>query len=421
MQHDKTKKRKQRMSDFLEQQHPAPQQPLKREHDSSDDFEHLEHELHANNHHHHHPQSLLDFSNPLGEFDDDHHLQTVPPPTQLGDLLDNLLDTSIPASKNLDLQPVPATPPPSAEFGSRQPDFGTEDELEAKFNDQLQDSKAVTMAFMESEKMSNFGLGDDFGPKSEDLDFNFGKKSPDDLYRQNSDDEDNTEPTRSEPSVTPSHIVRPPADKLDSNLLDDDDMFMKDEFAPIKSSKEPPNTLYDLDKDDFMGEIKSSTLPEPEKSPELDFVKEEIMVSEATKEMPVKSDDQMWNVLEKSTNDKFIEKEMFDEPPTKPLPPLPKGAEQDLFDDFTRGYNNKFEATNDFLSAESKSKGGLSGGETGDSEFESEPEPSPAKTVPRPAPPLPKLGDAAERKVYQKPDKSKIVSKQIIREICFGE
>ncbi|XP_031785771.1 reticulon-1 isoform X4 [Nasonia vitripennis] len=240
------------------------------------------------------------------------------------------------------------------------------------------------------------------------------------------DEDDNTEPERSEPSepilrAPPAPAASDAAKKADSNLLDDDDMFAHEELSSLKEREQPPSSLYAFEKDDFMGEIKSSTLPEPEKSPELDFVKDEIIVHEATKEKPKKPEDELWNVLEKSGNDRFEEREVLhDEPPTKPLPPLPKGAEHDAFDDFEKDKgHDKFEMSNEFLLAESKSnKAQLSGGETGDSEFESEPEPSPAKTAPKPAPARAELGDAAERKFFcQKPNKNRDIDEIAPKEI----
>lgn len=444
------------MSDFLEQHQPPA--PLKREHDSTDDFEHLEHELQHNNQQPLPPhQNLLDLSNPLGDFGEqqphnlidglpDHHSATT-----------DLLDTSVPASNSVesDLKPVPATPPPSADFdkfegGARHQaevaSFGTgqqKDELEARIRQQLQDPKVATMAFMETEK-SPYGFAKDFEVRSEESN-SFDIKQPiisnddDDMFglqrdaadNDSADEDDNTEPERSEPSEP---ILRAPAPapvadaakKADRNLLDDDDdIIAREEFGSLKERDQPPSSLYTFDKDDFMGEIKSSTLPEPEKSPELDFVKDEIIVHEATKEKPKKPEDELWNVLEKSGNDRFEEREVLrDEPPTKPLPPLPKGAEHDIFDDFEKDKgHDKYEMSNDFLLAESKNnKAQLSGGETGDSEFESEPEPSPAKT----APARPALGDAAERKIFcQKPDKNRdideIAPKEIWRHIGIGE
>ena len=425
---------------------------LKREHDSTDDFEHLEHELQ-----HHQPPPLLDLSNPLPPPVMQHNIDRL-----TGDArIEDLLDTSVPAgagsngSVECDLKPVPVTPPPSADFekfegGARSheqqhqhnqpPSYFAagqqKDELEARIREQLSDAKAATMAFVESEK-SPYGIAREFEVRADDADI-FGRKDDhqdieDDILearRDNDSPDDDTEFERSEPSE-PKLIAAPPAvpahanndAKRDSNLLDDDDMmFAREEFGSLKE-REPPSNLYDFDKEELTGEIKASTLPEPEKSPELDFVKDEIIVHEATKEKPLEQEYDSWNLLGKTE-----EKELHDEPPSKPLPPLPKGAEHDLLDDFDTKGQDKY-TSHDFLMAESKLKD-QSGGETGDSEFESEPEPSPAKTAPlkpTPAPAKPELGDAAERKFYcQKPadknrDIEEIAPKEIFRHIGIGE
>ncbi|XP_014238996.1 reticulon-1 isoform X1 [Trichogramma pretiosum] len=417
---------------------------MKREHDSTDDFEHLEHELQrgeavsgaGGN-----EQPLLDISASPPKLRND-----FSPDLLSNDrhplMSDNLLDTSIPSLNNGAGDPVlvssagdfiPATPPPSAD--STELDAVVQqqhsDELAARIRQQLTDPKTASMAFMESEKSSFH----------RDLDLNSDSAARfNDQFGDDSED-DNTEAERSEASQTRAApmLSNFQDDLLDQqqqqqqhefqnnqrNLLDDedddddDDMFAKEDFSSLKERSEVPKSLYDIDKDDFMGEIRSSTLPQPEKSPEVDYLKDELIVHEETREKPVVAsqpagqpqgllDDAEWNVL-----DRFEDKETVaasaPAPPahepylefehTKPLPPLPQGVEDDIFDDMeqelsAKEANNKYQMSNDFLSAEAKRFEGASGGET--DEFESEPERSPAKSapMPRPAAPIPQQAPA---------------------------
>lgn len=271
------------MSDFLEKQPSLESKNLIPKHDSTDDFEHLENELQQQQQQHFDyqqqpPPPLLDLS---GLSPQHFHL----PNDDLMSGMD-LLDTSVPADLNnvaeCDLKPVPATPPPSAEFDKFITGGITINES------QLQDAKTATMAFMNSEK-------------------NFIQDGNDKNVEDEEEEEDEDESiTRSEPSepsfINPQHRI-------------DDSSF------------------FDYD-------VKSSTLPEPEKSPEHDFVKDELIVREATREKfspkynpTTNEDDELWNVLEKD-DEQMMLREKTPSPPMKPLPPLPKEAEREIFDDF---------------------------------------------------------------------------------------
>jgi hypothetical protein len=395
-----------RMSEFLEherrqqqQQEPLqPLKPLKRELDSTDDFEHLEHEMQQQPLQQPHQQPLLDLSNSFGDYNNRDKIRD-----QSRDLLAalgddgsdrrNLLDTSVPASNGIecDLKPVPATPPPSADLekfelgdAARQPEpvpFGAgedREQLGARLREQLEDFKDTAVNL----------VGADFGERPR-------------------------KPESQEPR--------------DRNLLDEDDdedMFAREEFGSLKE-REPPMTLYGY------GDIKSSSLPEPENSPELDFVKDEIIVHEATRELPRSAEGQLWNVLEKSGSERFEEREVLEEePPNKPLPPLPNEAEHEPYQDEheDRSSYGK-DLSNEYV--ESRSQPMHSDPDTGDEEFEfeSEPEPSPAKSCSMAASAKSQVAEVAEanqRMFYcQKPPKNReieeIAAKDIFRRIGIGE
>ena len=309
---------------------------MKREDNSTDDFEHLEHELHQREHQ---QQPLLDISG-------------SPPKTRsnnfANDAMANLLDASIPAGvldngeSSPQLKPVPATPPPSAdsaEFNGALARGGHElqDDLLASVHDQLANPKTASMAFVESERGTG-GFGN----------YGIGHSNADALmFEQEDSEDDNTEPERSEASQTrPAPVVSTFQQQEQQqsgrrNLLDDeDDLLARDESPVPMSTNEPPNSLF-AGSNDFMGEIRASKLPQPEKSPELDFVKDEMIVREERREKPSpRAPEADWNVLDDFEH-------------SKPLPPLPQEEDKSLL-----------------------------GAET--DEFESEPEPSPARIAPKP-------------------------------------
>ncbi|XP_033226751.1 reticulon-1 isoform X2 [Belonocnema kinseyi] len=261
-------------ANFDEQPPPVSKEPIKRDQDSTDDFEHLEQE----------------YSN----------LRESRPPN-LDVATKNLLDTSIPAFET-DLRPVPATPPPSANSEESDP-------FQRDTKTLPMDPKAASLAFVETER--GIARGEELETKN--------KEDPFGKFDFN------------------------PSQPKEDVLLPKDAVESKDSFKT------------DLLKD----------------SHDLDFL-EKMDVKKDVKEHKDEEDD-TWNLVGKSK---------FDEPPTKPLPPLPKGAEFESLDPYEKSSaQDKYQMTSELLTEESMKKAGQSGYETGDSEFESEPEPSPAKSV----------------------------------------
>ncbi|XP_011498648.1 PREDICTED: reticulon-1-like isoform X2 [Ceratosolen solmsi marchali] len=361
-----------------QQQQQQPLKPLKRELDSTDDFEHLEHELQQT-----HQQPLLDLSNNLVDFDrmsggPQSHNQ-LDGPAEEGPERRNLLDTSVPASNGIecDLKPVPATPPPSADLekfdlGGSSLRNESRDELGTRLREQLEDFKDARMNVLDNDyEEGQWKPESPIKYQHDNILLNHDKYT---------DDDDN---------------VNDHGDNVD---VDDEDTFAREEFGSVKKH-EPPITLYGF------GDIKSSSLPEPENSPELDFVKDEIIVHEATCELPRHREPELWNVLEKSGNDRFEEREVLhEEPPNKPLPPIPASTEPELFHD-EDSLTDLSEA--DIIDEE---------------KLEPKPDPSPTKSLGRPMTATPQLSNAPERKFYrEEPTKSReieeIAPKDIFRRI----
>lgn len=283
-------------ANFDEQPPPISKETIKRDQDSTDDFEHLEQE----------------YSN----------LRESRPPN-LDVVTKNLLDTSVPAFET-DLRPVPATPPPSANSEESDP-------FQRDPKSLPMDPKAASMAFMETER--GLARGEELETKNKEDPF--GKFD--------------------------FHPSQPKEDVL----LPKDGFEAKDSFK----------TDLLKDADDF-GKKGEDTLKNSEikKSDDLDFLKKMDVNKDLKENKEIKDEeDDSWNLVGKSK---------FDEPPTKPLPPLPKGAEFESLDPYEKSSSqDKYQMTSELLTEEAVKKAGQSGYETGDSEFESEPEPSPAKSV----------------------------------------
>ena len=281
--------------------------------DSTEDFEHLEHEIEQQ-----HQQQRNQFQQPAQQ-----------PLLDFSDVTQNLLDTSVPSALLADLseevKPVPKTPPPSAESlqtlsnnGFENDVYYDEDDRPEFDNDEIlrfsKDPKTASMAFVESEK-NNAGTG----------------------------------------------------------------------FFDTRSEESSPISVV------------SSSLPQPEKSPEVDFLKDEILVQEAT---AIK--EPSWNVIDEPPAKPLPPTEpswnIIDEPPTKPLPPVP--PHQNLYQDDLQKQHQ-------------------SGTDTGDSEFESEPEPSPARqpiTIPKKI-----IPDVTERIQIIAKKNSELLTSDLLKSLSLGK
>ena len=300
---------------------PISKEPIKRDQDSTDDFEHLEREY-SNSRESRPPNLEFDPEIPhLMDEDSFTGRQTTK----------TLLDTSIPSFES-DLRPVPATPPPSANSDESDPFQRVPKTLPM-------DPKAASMAFMETER--GLVLGENL-LETKNKEDSLGK------FDFNS----------SQPKV--------------------DDLLPKVGFEAKDNLKNVDDFLKDAGDFEKKGEdiLKHSEI---KKSEDLDFlekmdVKKDLKENKEFKDFKDDEDD-TWNLVGKSK---------FDEPPTKPLPPLPKEAEFESFDPYEKpNAQDKYQMSSDFLTEEMMKKAGQSENETGDSEFESEPEPSPAKSVPK--------------------------------------
>ncbi|XP_014300405.1 reticulon-1 isoform X1 [Microplitis demolitor] len=388
---------------------------MKRENDSTDDFEHLEHVAS--------PEDAKS-NNLSGQL-----IDVARGPKDLMEVATklerNLLDTTVSEVDDKILQPVPATPPPSADFekfsnmsSSAQP-LDPFEILQQKNHQQQQpsqvpqvDAKTATMAFMETERS-----GSGFYKDTPEMSPEFGRREFDN-YQENDEDSKKDVLSRDSPlmgsdspaaSISPDLAKETPAgevhhDNYDLGEIDDpvdkhkqqipsdlsppdslsSSSFNNDSLINNKSSKDQDSVKKDVfhhDDDDIISDIKSSVLPQPEKPPVMDFLSDEPQPhnNQSVKDMPN-------NTVNDNDDDYLI-----DNAPTKPLPPLPK---EDLDD--------KFEMTRDYMSPEVASHQHQlqqSGNETGDSEFESEPEPSPAKIPIKPATSIPAAEQPQERKI----------------------
>ncbi|XP_015515792.2 reticulon-4 isoform X1 [Neodiprion lecontei] len=205
--------------------------------------------------------------------------------------------------------------------------------------------------------------------------------------------------------------------------------------------------------EDFLGEIKSSVLPEPQKPPTIDFLKDD-SIQDISKETAVKHvqqqpfEDDSWNVVEKPDKfekceplqEKFDDREPTPEPPNKSLPPIPRDASPEPISSGTpepfqsfagKGAPSapeKYELSSDFIATESggQNKFLQTGAETGDSEFESDPEscPLPPSRLAQPEfatktepPKKQEKPDTSAGVCYRKDPVEEIAPKEIFREM----
>lgn len=389
---------------------PQPQRAMRRENDSMDDFEHLEHD-----------GSQLDEA-PSGALDvTSVQLIDLPraAPSGVSDLMDvasklerNILDTSIPVDERI-LQPVPATPPPSASFEKfDEPPGGAGREAHAlhhrfdgqqdeagrsRYSDQRfdesprEDAKAATMAFMETER----AIGDYHGGSVD--------RRPEDelgagVATQRAVDGPAGDPVSMEDYRTREHELG-----VNSTVVENEPESSsgKARLAPDKSAADVDELLAGADdhrpsSDDIAYEssgvesacrlpsageaAKMQTLGfahgESKRSSDYDFLGDDggapgaaIGKSESSRNVV---DDDTWNVVEKpelqkrSSTAMFVgreadetakvERELF-EAPTKPLPPLPKAELDDEDEDRhfaarnERVNDEKFVMSDDFMTA----------------------------------------------------------------------
>jgi len=308
--------------------------PLKRDHDSVDDFEHLGHDSSPDDHsdHQQHQQQqprLID----APRVDDLLHI---------GDSF-QVPESALPSAliadvDDIETKSVPATPPPSADFDKCEAMAQSSDPFQRPLD--AVDPKLASMAFVETERFHH----------------------PIQFKDDNNDDND------SEIDLQPPLLPVFPATtvKTDDDILPTLDTKVTDSKAdktqPIGGfddiaadlHSDQPKKLYDNENDkpssigiddDLAWNIKSSALPISERSPLVDFLENDsVVVSRENKTSKTNiMDDDSWNVVEK-TDVKGREQL---EPPTKPLPPLPKEAEF-----LENVHQSEYNASKDLLIAE---------------------------------------------------------------------
>ncbi|XP_011865907.1 PREDICTED: reticulon-1-like [Vollenhovia emeryi] len=339
---------------------------LKRDHDSVDDFEHLGHD---------------------GSPDDRPEQQQQPLPRpidapRVDDLLnigDSFQDSVLPSALlDTETKPVPATPPPSADFDKCAAMAQSSDPFQQPLNPV--DPKLASMTFVETERAYRHHQFDD------DVD----------------DDDDNDNGDNEEEEM----ILQPPLLPISTTaaVRSDDDFPLTSsakaadsKARPLEEHEDPavlitctgygrrherdvaPPGGINVGEDDFMQSIRSSMLPAPERSPLIDFLGDD---GESSREDKVKNitDDDSWNVVER-TELKREQARAFE--PTKPLPPLPREAQ---LPEKTR--RNVYEVSSDLFAAET--------------------------AKPSPPPPLPQHESVSKRRETPKPKEPDYASSRLV-------
>lgn len=275
---------------------------LKRDHDSVDDFEHLGHD---------------------GSPDDRPEPQPIDAP-RVDDLLnigESFQDSVLPSALlDAEAKSVPATPPPSADLDKCAAMAQSSDPFQQPLDPV--DPKLASMTFVETERAYRHQFHDD---------------DDSDGDRDGDGDDDNNEEqgVNLQPPLLPISIAT--AGQADSDFLlssstkaskvqsieERDDSSLFTDYGKRHERDVTPLGSTNID-EDFMQNIRSSMLPAPERSPLIDFLGDD----ESLREDKIKNvtDDDSWNVVER-TDMKRKQAKAF-EPPTKPLPPLPREAQE---------------------------------------------------------------------------------------------
>lgn len=281
---------------------------LKRDHDSVDDFEHLGHD-----------------GSP-----DERPEQQPPAPRlidapRVDDLLhigDSFQDSVLPSALlDAEAKPVPATPPPSADLDKCAAMAQSSDPFQQPLDPV--DPKLASMTFVETERAYRYQLDDD------DDDGDDGNGDGD------GDDDNEERGVHLQPPLLPMSASAVPADTdllskafADSKvrpLEEDPSAMLFTDYGKRHGRDDTPPRGADVD-EDFMRNIRSSMAPE--KSPLIDFLGDEASRVDKVRNV---ADDDSWNVVERA--DLKREQARPFEPPTKPLPPLPREARQDVYEE----------------------------------------------------------------------------------------
>lgn len=300
---------------------------LKRDHDSLDDFEHLDGSPDDHSEQQHR-RVVIDASVP--RVDDLLHINTsfqTPNSVLLSAVSDDFDD---------EIRPVPATPPPSADFEKCEVMAQSSDPFQQSL--EAVDPKLSSMAFVESERsypttMHQVGNND-----------GIGMNLISDMTSQVPLLPTSFEPTR---KTDIDFLV---SDMKTSKAVSDKKVPPIEKYQDIKTSGnwdegEIASARSTRDVDEiFTRDIRSSIQPIPERSPVIDFLRDDNI----QKEDKIKNimDDDSWNVVEKTDLKREQMKEH--EPPMKPLPPSPKQSEF-----LDNPYLSKYDTSNDFLLTES--------------------------------------------------------------------
>lgn len=356
---------------------------IKRESESMDDFEHVEHitslssdgtisDLNATS------DQLVDVPRACSN----HFIDIAIKPEK--DLLDGTIFGS---PDERILKPVPTTPPPSADLEKFSDSMSSNAQsldpfgglLDAQTNGKS--VKIATMAFIETEKSDSFKK---LTSESEQKLTEFNSFREDDTkekFQTNvSDGEFVQRETFPDPMVYTKFGNVPQNDNFES----DDNLHNEHMVNVTFENKNKLQEKNEFFRDDIFSEIKSTVLPAPENAPIMDFLndetdphnREDIINIETAKKNHV---DDSWNLLDNGA-------------PKKPLPPLPPEFKSEQADDKFKSINQG--STSEFVNlpaqcdnSQEQYQQSNSANDTGDSEFESEPEPSPIRILSKPTVP----------------------------------
>lgn len=313
--------------------------PLKRDHDSVDDFEHLGHDSSPDD------RSLGSLEHQQQQ-QQQARLIDAPRVDDLLHIGDSFQESVLPSALIADAdevgrKPMPATPPPSADFDKTEAMAQSSDPFQRSLDHPV-DPKLASMAFVETERFYNpttmaaqFVREDDYDDDDDDAGYNdqddgVGLQPP--LLPVASAP---TAVNNDVPLTTSRTLENADKKRAEVKVQSGIGEYVDDVVAGFGigqgRKRFEDETARPISVDDFAWNVRSTAVPPPKETSPLSpldlLASAGVPLRDDHQPSSLKNimDDDSWNVVERTD---VKTREYVEQPPTKPLPPLPREAER---------------------------------------------------------------------------------------------